>query len=100
MYFTPYVRCLAPNLLIIIVTWGVVTSLSHLDPCGMAAEGFVKRRHSMYYRLELGATCAICNVLNSWLRGQKNEQQNNSPNPEKNNAALGYLQVIFESALV
>ena len=29
------------------------------------------------------ATCTICNVLHGWSRGQKNEQQNNAPNPKK-----------------
>ena len=27
-----------------------------------------------------GVTWSICNVLQGWLRGQKNEQQNNVPN--------------------
>ena len=36
-----------------------------------------------------GATCTICNLLNVWSTGQKNEQQNNAPNP-KNNADAGY----------
>ena len=35
------------------------------------------------------ATCTVCNVLHGCWRGQKNEQQNNAPNP-KNNAAAGY----------
>ena len=29
------------------------------------------------------ATCTVCNVSHGWLRGQKNEQQKNAPNPKK-----------------
>ena len=36
------------------------------------------------------ATCTVCKVLHGWSRGQKNEQQNNTPNPKKNNATAGY----------
>ena len=31
----------------------------------------------------IGVTCTVCNVLNGWLRGQKNEHQNNIPSPKK-----------------
>ena len=41
--------------------------------------------------LQLGGTRSICNVLHGWSRRQKNEQQNNAPNPKKiTNAAAGY----------
>ena len=38
----------------------------------------------------LGAIYTVCSILHSWSREQKNEQQNNAPNPKKNNAAAGY----------
>ena len=38
-------------------------------------------------------TCTVCNILHAWLKGQKNEQQNNAPNP-KNNAAAGYQGLV------
>ena len=57
------------------------------------------RDHSMcpfpfHIPKHFGATHTACNVLHGWLRGQKNEQQNNVPNPKKqknkkNNAAAG-----------
>ena len=28
-------------------------------------------------------TCIVCNVLRGWSREQKNDQQNNAPNPKK-----------------
>ena len=33
--------------------------------------------------LSNGAIYTVCNVLHGWSRGQKNEQQNNVPNPKK-----------------
>ena len=39
--------------------------------------------------LNLTAACTVCNVLHGWSREQRNEQQNNVPNP-KNNATTGY----------
>ena len=36
------------------------------------------------------ATCTVCYALHGWSRGQKNEQQNNVPNPKKKNTAAGY----------
>ena len=36
------------------------------------------------------ATCTVCNVSHGWWRGQKNEQQNNVPNPKKPCIAAGY----------
>ena len=33
--------------------------------------------------MEIPATCTVYNVLHGWSREQKNEQQNNAPNPKK-----------------
>ena len=40
----------------------------------------------------------IYNVLNGWLRGQKNERQNNAPNL-KNKTAAGYKDPVKRELL-
>ena len=43
-----------------------------------------REKSAWYTRLissHFGATCIVCNVLHGWLKGQKNEQQDNAPNP-------------------
>ena len=39
--------------------------------------------HYYHFTKQLWATCTVFNVLHGWSRGQKNEQQNNAPNPKK-----------------
>ena len=44
---------------------------------------FTMKLRTAMGKSKCGATCTVCYVLHGWSRGQKNEQQNNAPNPKK-----------------
>ena len=45
--------------------------------------GFSKTPSNCTGPKTIEATCTVRNVLNGWSREEKNEQQNNDPNPKK-----------------